>query len=289
MREVRIACGNGCVVCGWMPFQYDHFDPEYAEAKTHDPERIALLCPTHHAEKTSGRLGTSEIAQSRLYPYNSNRDARWDMALGRVGPRSVTICGTTIIGAVYPGLVVNKVPVFAVRRDSSGDWLLSGAFCDEDGRRVLRIVDNEMTLYQGMWDVSLKGTDFIVKSAAGRTALHITIDGEAGAVTLRTFSSRLANGFRLEGDADELRFFKPGFSPTYHIGGGNVVTYGGDTNLPATPEPQGINIAAPSAGSWSDWIARPDPPGTRRQLEARQREMAKAARKRQRKARKHSR
>lgn len=289
-RRVRSTCGNGCVVCGRMPFEYDHFDPEYAEARTHNPERIALLCPTHHAEKTSGRLGITEIASARLNPHNANKDARWDLPLGRIGARSVKICGTTIVGGLYPGLVVNNVPVFAVRRDDGGDWLLSGAFCDEDGRQFVRIVDNELTLYRGTWDVSLEGTNFIVRSALRRIALHFTIDGTAGAVTLQAFSSRLANGFRLESDANMLRFSTPSFAQTIHIGGGNVINYEWDTIVPEILEPHGININAPAAGTWNDWVARPDPSGTfRRRQEARQRVMAKAARKRQREARKHRR
>jgi len=51
-RTVRQACGFGCMVCGEAIYEYEHIDPEFAEAKEHSPDAIGLLCPTCHARVT---------------------------------------------------------------------------------------------------------------------------------------------------------------------------------------------------------------------------------------------
>ena len=55
-RQVRQSCGFGCVICGASIIDYEHVDPIFAEAKEHDPEKITLLCPQHHAKVTRGFL-----------------------------------------------------------------------------------------------------------------------------------------------------------------------------------------------------------------------------------------
>jgi len=44
-RAIRQACGFGCVTCGSAIGQYEHIDPEFAEATSHDPEKMAYLNP----------------------------------------------------------------------------------------------------------------------------------------------------------------------------------------------------------------------------------------------------
>ena len=60
-RKVRQRCGFGCVICGIGLYEYEHFAPEYKDAKSHAPEGITLLCPNHHARKTIGRLSLETI------------------------------------------------------------------------------------------------------------------------------------------------------------------------------------------------------------------------------------
>ena len=43
-REVRQRCGFGCVICGFGFYDYEHFDPDFADAKFHDPNGMTLLC-----------------------------------------------------------------------------------------------------------------------------------------------------------------------------------------------------------------------------------------------------
>jgi hypothetical protein len=63
-RAVRAACGFGCVICGLPFYHYDHFDPEFENARTHDAAGIALLCGYHHDKRTRGTLSKETVASA---------------------------------------------------------------------------------------------------------------------------------------------------------------------------------------------------------------------------------
>jgi hypothetical protein len=67
-RQVRQRDGFGCVICGSAFYTYAHFDPEFVDAKKHDPDGICLLCGTCHRRKTSGLLSTESVKQAVLHP-----------------------------------------------------------------------------------------------------------------------------------------------------------------------------------------------------------------------------
>ncbi len=41
--EIRERCGFGCVMCGQIPYDYDHLATPFIEATEHDPDDIVLL------------------------------------------------------------------------------------------------------------------------------------------------------------------------------------------------------------------------------------------------------
>jgi hypothetical protein len=97
-----------------MPYHYDHFDPEFEDAHEHEPAKIALLCTAHHQEKTSKRLPSAEVARGRKAPYNANRDARWDIALGSATQWTFVGGGNRSIGVISNrpiGISINQSPI----------------------------------------------------------------------------------------------------------------------------------------------------------------------------------
>src|SRR5258705_9230975 len=67
--QVRQRCGFGCVVCGNPFIQYEHFDPEYKDAKDHLAEGITLLCGSCHDQTTKGLMSKEMVAYCNLNPY----------------------------------------------------------------------------------------------------------------------------------------------------------------------------------------------------------------------------
>ena len=51
--DVRQRSKFGCVICRSAVCQYEHIDPEFADAKSHEAEHICLLCGSCHDKVTS--------------------------------------------------------------------------------------------------------------------------------------------------------------------------------------------------------------------------------------------
>ena len=64
-REIRQAAGFGCVCCGVAIGMYEHVDPEFHDAKEHDPERMAYLCGGCHDKVSRGIWSKDKIKEER--------------------------------------------------------------------------------------------------------------------------------------------------------------------------------------------------------------------------------
>ena len=51
-RIIRQNSGFGCVICGAGIYDYEHVDPEFKDAREHDPDRMTLLCLQCHGKVT---------------------------------------------------------------------------------------------------------------------------------------------------------------------------------------------------------------------------------------------
>jgi hypothetical protein len=175
--QVRQECFFGCVICGAMPFDYEHFDPEFVDARVHDAKGIALLCPGHHRDKTAGRLAPQLIADCRANPFNKVNNATWKPALG---PGLVRFnFGGNLFSGSSAGFSINGSPVLRVTMPPNGGvWGLTGSFV-ANGKEMLRFEDSLVTAYSGSWDVNLAGTRLSVSNQAGKVA-EVVFDAVAG-------------------------------------------------------------------------------------------------------------
>ena len=67
-RLIRKRCGFGCVICGIGFFDYEHFDPDFAEAKEHNPEGMTLLCMQCNQKRRRGTLSASTVKRHNEFP-----------------------------------------------------------------------------------------------------------------------------------------------------------------------------------------------------------------------------
>ncbi|MEJ7601434.1 MAG: hypothetical protein WKG01_26255 [Kofleriaceae bacterium] len=200
MRQVRQECGFGCVLFGRLPFKYDHFDPEWAEATEHRAEGIALLCGDCETQRTRHLIGINQIRLARISPFNlvQGRDPFWGLRLGSE-PLALAFggnCGRAS-NRVVP-IEINGVPLIAIERDADA-WLVSGALCDDSGRASLRFAGSEIIASRGQWDVDLVGQSLTIRRGKGDVVAEIVLDGENRVLELRRLKMSLANGWRLEG------------------------------------------------------------------------------------------
>ncbi|MCS4133673.1 HNH endonuclease [Salinibacter ruber] len=202
-REVRRSCGFGCVICGTSIIEYEHIDPPFAEAKEHDPDRIALLCPRCHAKVTRGFLSKEAVKEARRDPYCLKEGyASEFIDVGRKHPK-IEFAGVTLVECDIP-VQVDEAPLFQIKEaeEEGGPFRLSAHFSNSKGEASLQIQDNEWRVFTGNWDVEAVGGTITIRDAPGQISLQLSISGR-GTIAIQNLNMQL-NGMHFHGNTDDL-------------------------------------------------------------------------------------
>lgn len=176
-RAVRQKYGFGCVICGKSIIEYDHFEPEFTEAKSHDPDGIVILCIEHHGLKSIGRLSNETILKAIANPKCKESGFSYgafdtgsqhpEIVLGELYCRN-TRCLINLDGeellSVMPPL-------------GKGDpFRLNAEFRNDQGDIILRIVENEWMGGIENWDLESVGRTTTIRNSPRKLALVIRTD-----------------------------------------------------------------------------------------------------------------
>lgn len=202
-RRIRQECFFGCVICGSMPYQYDHFDPPFAECKEHIASGIALLCANCHIDKTAGRISADQVRLARTSPYGRNHGSRWRMRPGtdiRLIVGSNEVRGPTAFLKTRDGHVI-----FGIMPDplsSDVDWLLSASLKDSDGKAIFAIRDNVLKIGKDAWDFELSGNEILIRRKLKQVALRMLIEPVARTITIDSLDMMTDRGTPIRLDSD---------------------------------------------------------------------------------------
>jgi hypothetical protein len=153
-RIVRQRDGFGCVVCGSAFYTYDHFDPEFSEARTHNPDGICLLCGTCHRRKTSGLLSLESEKKAVLRPKTKKIGFSWGVFdVGQEHPE--ILLGSFTAYNVNVLIKIDGYEIFSILppEEARGPFRINARLTDPDGRTILEIVENEWRTPPENWDV----------------------------------------------------------------------------------------------------------------------------------------
>jgi hypothetical protein len=171
-RQVRGECGFACVGCGALGMHYDHFAPEFVDCQEHIAAGIALLCPTCHQDRTSGRLSADRVEAGR----RRARELWKDPALRtQFSGDVVTLAvGSNRLTGPSVGLCFGSFRLLEIQ--ASGDdfqpWVLSGAFVHGAGH-IARFDRNTVVACSGNWDVQLSGHDLTFRAGPADIVLQL--------------------------------------------------------------------------------------------------------------------
>jgi SEC-C motif len=173
-REVRKRCGFGCVVCGCAIYQYEHVDPTFAEAFTHDPDSITLLCAGCHDRVTRGLLSKETVKKHDHSPQTKKAGFSF-------GPFDIGDNHPEVVAGAFRAkmtsriIVVSGEPILAVEppEEVGGPFRLSALLCDSAGTEILRIVSNEWQASTNNWDIEVIGQQIKIRSAHRNVTLSL--------------------------------------------------------------------------------------------------------------------
>ncbi len=174
-RQVRKRCGFGCVICGSFIFEYEHIKPEFHEAKSHDPDKITLLCPTCHSKVTKGLLSKKEVEEHNKNPFCKSANASETFLENAKNMHEIIFAGTTIKNCPKP-IVVKDLPLIKIDKNEEGIFLLSANFFNSKGIKSLEIVENEWIINSNNWDFECKGNQMTIRDEKGLISLKLEIN-----------------------------------------------------------------------------------------------------------------
>ncbi len=178
-RAVRQRCGFGCVVCGNAFIEYDHFEPEFAEATTHDPEHIVLLCLLHHGMKTKSSAWLSdELIRRAAATPKATSDGFSTFEVPQTSVHPTIVLGELTCIEVGSLIEVDGESILSIEDPEApgAPYRVSARLSDASGTEILEIERNEVKASSLSWDVRLEGARLRIWEASRRVALHLRFE-----------------------------------------------------------------------------------------------------------------
>lgn len=179
--KIRQNSNFGCVICRTAIYEFEHFDPDFKDAEKHDPDGIALLCPTCHSLVSKGRIPKSEVAKKyRMVRSKTNPIPPKDHEFFQHYSEKLNIkLGNSLFTGFQSIINLDGKDVLSYSLDKvSKRFVVSGEFYDREGNEIFRIERNEWIGPTDVWDVEQKGRTLTIKKSAKKIIFSATKDNE---------------------------------------------------------------------------------------------------------------
>ena len=201
-RQIRQNSGFSCVICRAPFCTYEHFDPEFVDAKEHNPDGMCLLCPSCQADTTAGRLSKAVIKARYAVRREENRTESGKENFFFFDRMPSVKLGDSTISNADTIICTDKIDCLSFRRDEeTGTFLINMAIFDSDGKEVFRIIENTWASTYKPWDFEFKGKVLIFRWCPSKIVFRAVLDSEASTVevthldmTLDRSRVRIENG-----------------------------------------------------------------------------------------------
>ncbi|WP_155741826.1 hypothetical protein [Pseudomonas putida] len=170
--QVRKSCGFGCVICGNGIVDYEHVEPEFKDARVHDPKGIALLCPGCHAMVTRKQWSKARVKLAMRSPASLQEGAVRQFFDFCEGTPALKM-GETILYGCEVLIHFHGHDLFSVKppEEEGSPFRLSGIFTDSAGNPTLEIIDNEWIASSSAWDIEVVGPRITIREGERNIAL----------------------------------------------------------------------------------------------------------------------
>lgn len=178
-RKIRQRSKFGCVICRSGIFDYEHIDPEYSEATTHDPDDICCLCTACHAKVTRGHFSKAYVRKK--YKEVEAADVRevpppFDGLDFHDGKAELKIGGISYDPGVTAVVKYHGNEIFSISPSESDMAGINALFLDDDGKESLKILDNVWHGAVEAWDTEVVGPRIMVRKRKGVFALVLRLE-----------------------------------------------------------------------------------------------------------------
>jgi len=208
-REIRSRCGFGCVICGLAYYDYEHFDPDFKDAKTHDPNGMTLLCMQCNQKRARGTLSADTVARANANPKCKEQGFASELFDFGTEPIEVNFAGVSFVNC-RTLIQIRGTDILSFRPPevAGSPVLLSGFLSDVTGATTLRILDNVWSAGDENWDVEVIGPVITVRRGKGDIALRVRVM-PPHALSIERIEMEF-DGYFLKGDENSLSVSRDG-------------------------------------------------------------------------------
>lgn len=166
--EVRRNCNYGCVICGMIPYEYDHLRVSFFECTKHDPSDIVLLCSKHHSEKSKGIISFQDV--QNYIKLGAAKDSKSRFKIETLRSDFYVKFGNSELHRTPSSFTVDDQSIFDVSTTDNAlePIILNGKIFAFDGKIIIEIKDNELcNKIENIIDFDLVANKFTYKTAHG--------------------------------------------------------------------------------------------------------------------------
>lgn len=175
-RKVRKNSGFGCVICGSAICQYEHINPEYKDAKTHNPNGITLLCGSCHDKKTRKIYSREKIMEAMKNPKCKEKGFTRDF-LDIADKKIIVQLGSCQFIDIVSLINIEGESIFSITPPNpklfNEPYKLNAYISDDEENGIFGIKDNIWYGDIANWDIECTGTEIKIRKKLGDIVLHM--------------------------------------------------------------------------------------------------------------------
>jgi hypothetical protein len=196
---VRKNCNFGCVICGMVPYEYDHLRVPFYECREHDPDDIVLLCTKHHDQKTRGFVNFEDIYRYRKL--GTAKDSLSRFKIEKLRSDFFVKFGSSEFHSTPSSFIVDDEKLIDVLTTDNPlePVVVNGKIYSFNGKPILEIYDNEIiNIVENIFDFEVISNRFLYKSKIG-TNLEFDVNSNRMNIS-KIFHTRRDAFIRLKND-----------------------------------------------------------------------------------------
>jgi len=178
--KIRKDAGFGCVICGCALVDYEHIEPEFHQAKEHNPEKMTLLCISCHGRVTRKIISKAAVWEAKETPKALQAGYVHDLMFTNTEDMEIKI-GNSSSKNTKIVLTMNGKPViwFEPPIENGEPYKLCAIFYGDDGKPISYVNRNQFIAFSSNQDVKSESTKLFITSNGINC---LTIDRKGGEI-----------------------------------------------------------------------------------------------------------
>lgn len=205
-EKIRRDAGFGCVFCGCILVEYEHIEPEYHDAKEHDPQKMTLLCPMCHDKVTKRIISKNKVWEAKASPRALENGYVSDTLMVATDSLEILLgsCKSTMFSVA---IKLYGKPLFWFEPSGEGnDYKICSIFYGANGRPISYINRNEYIAIVGEQDIVSKGAFLSISDKEHGCLLEISREGDKPLHIKKLFTCLYSTKILISHENGAIRF-----------------------------------------------------------------------------------